>query len=88
MKTETIPNEVSEPVDVLAHASDCIRKNPLSSVVGAAVFGLAVGCLIMSGRHEPTLQERFVGEPLEHANDVLSNISENLSRLVANLKFW
>ncbi len=88
MNTEIITNELSEPVDVLAQASECIRKNPLSSVVGAAVFGLAVGCLIMSGRHEATLQERFVEEPMDHANEVLSNVSENLSRLVANLKFW
>lgn len=88
MNTKIIPNEVSEPVDVLAQASECIRKNPLSSVVGAVVFGLAVGVLIMSGRHAPNLQERFVEEPLEHANEVLSNVSENLSRLVANLKFW
>lgn len=88
MYPDNISNELSEPVDVLAMTSDCIRKNPLSSVVGAAVFGLAVGCLIMSGRHTPTLQERYLDEPLGHANDLLSNVSENLARLAANLKFW
>ncbi len=88
MNTETITDEASEPIDVLEITNDCIRKNPLASVMGAAVFGIAIGCLIMSGRHTPTMQERYVEEPLENANELLSNVSENLTRLVANLKFW
>ncbi|MEO7100416.1 MAG: hypothetical protein ABI162_13725 [Luteolibacter sp.] len=77
-----------ESKNALCCASEQIRKNPVPSVVGAFAFGIAVGCLIMSGRHTPTFQDRYVDEPLDQAGDVVSNISKSIGRLVANLKFW
>lgn len=66
-------------------ASAQIRKNPVPVVLGAVAFGVAVGCLLMSGRHTPTFQERYVNEPLDQATDT---ISAALNRLYGNLKFW
>jgi hypothetical protein len=66
-------------------ANDCIRKNPLPVVAGAFAFGVAVGYLIVTTRHTPTFQERYFREPLDHANDALSN---TFHRLAGNLKFW
>ena len=77
-----------ESKNALCCASEQIKKNPVPIVVGAVAFGIAVGCLIMSGRHTPTFQERYVDEPLDQAGDVVSNISESIGRMIANLKFW
>ncbi len=75
----------SEAGDFLACASERIRQNPVPAVAGAVAFGIAVGCLIMSGRHTATASERFISEPLEDAGDA---ISASLGRLFGNLKFW
>ena len=75
-------NEASQ---MLACASDTIRKNPLPSVAAAAAFGIAIGYLIASGRHEPTFQERYVTEPLDQAAE---SIGSSFGRLYGNLKFW
>jgi ElaB/YqjD/DUF883 family membrane-anchored ribosome-binding protein len=66
-------------------ASAYIRKNPLPMVAGAFAFGIAVGYLIVSGRHTPTFRERYLREPLDHANEALS---DTFHRLAGNLKFW
>lgn len=76
---------VSEKSQQLAHStSEGIRTYPVSSVVGAFVFGIAVGVLIATGRRQPTFYERYLNEPLDHAGDALSAIS----RQSRNLKFW
>lgn len=83
--TEACHAARSEAEHALSRAAGSIRKNPLSFTVGAVAFGVAVGCLIMSGRHTPTVRERLVIEPLEHAGGA---IATSLSRLYGNLKFW
>jgi len=92
-KAESLEQIALEAAENLRHesqnaaccASDYIRKNPLPMVAGAFAFGIAVGYLIVSGRHTPTFQERYLREPLDHANDALSN---TFHRLAGNLKFW
>jgi ElaB/YqjD/DUF883 family membrane-anchored ribosome-binding protein len=74
-----------EANEMLACAHDTIRRNPIPAVAGAFAFGLAVGCLIMSGRSSDTMEDRYIHEPLDHAADALSS---TLNRLRANLKFW
>ena len=85
---ETLATVREESKNAMCCASDYVRKNPLSSLVGAVAFGVAVGCLIMSGKPAPTLQQRYIKEPLDQASDVLSKVSENLGSLASNLKFW
>lgn len=75
----------SEAEHLLACASERIRQNPVPFVVGAVAFGIAVGYLIVAGRHTPTFQERYVDEPLDQATDT---ITSTLNRLYENLKFW
>lgn len=78
----------SESENLLSCASEQIRKNPLPIVIGAVAFGVAVGCLIMSGRDAPTFQERYVDEPLDQAGDLLTTLSDTVGRFISNLKFW
>ncbi len=82
---DTVGSLRKEAESALCCASESIRKNPIPSVVGAVAFGIALGCLIMSGRHNPTFQERYLAEPLDHAGDVLS---DSWGKLMGNIKFW
>lgn len=75
----------SESQSAASCATDYIRKNPLPIVAGAFAFGIAVGYLIVAGRHTPTFQERYLRDPLDHANEALSH---TFNRLAGNLKFW
>ncbi len=75
----------AETKHVLELASEQIRKNPVPIVVAAVAFGVAIGYLIVSGRHTDTFQERYVDEPLSQATDA---ISSTFNRLYGNLKFW
>ena len=68
----------------MERANECIRENPMPSVAAAFAFGIAVGCLIMSGTHR-SWSERYVEEPTEQAVD---SLYESLGRLYATLKFW
>lgn len=74
-----------ETGQAISRAAGSIRKNPLSFMIGAVAFGVAVGCLIMSGRHTPTARERYITGPLDHAGNALAS---SLHRLHGNLKFW
>ncbi len=65
--------------------SDQIRKNPISSVLGAAVFGAAVCYLILEGRHQSTFRERYVSGPLADAGD---SVSDTFRSAIDHLKFW
>ena len=53
-------------------------------VLGALGLGIAVGCLIMSARHESP-EEHFITGPANHAAEA---VGATLNRLYANLKFW
>lgn len=88
--SESSIKEKFEPVSKKASESyDCvterIRQNPVSSVIGAAVFGAAVCYLILEGRHHQTLRERYVTGPLSDAGD---NVSTSVRTAYDNLKFW
>ena len=74
----------SEGEHLLACASDRIRENPVPMVLGAFGLGIAVGCLIMSSRHESPAEILVTGP----ANQAAEAIGETLNRLYANLKFW
>lgn len=73
------------------HAAACankyIRKRPLPVVAGAVVFGVAVGCLIMSGRDAGS-RHPTVSHAIDDARDAISHISHSLGRVLADLKFW
>ncbi len=83
-KTESNPSARS-PAEACECVSDQIRKNPISSVLGAAVFGAAVCYLILEGRHQPTFRERYVSGPLADAGD---SVSDTFRSAFDNLKFW
>jgi hypothetical protein len=74
-----------ETSKLLAAASERIRQNPVPIVAGAVAFGIAIGYLIVAGRHTPTFQERYVSEPLDQAAESLGS---TFGRLYENLKFW
>jgi hypothetical protein len=73
-----------ESCDMCAAVKERMRENPLPFVAGAFAFGIAVGCAIMAGCHEDP-HEKYVTGPLSDANDA---VSDALSRLYSNLKFW
>ncbi len=92
-KTEDFKNtlkEKFEPVsqgtcDVCGNVSDSIRRNPIASVVGAAVFGAAVCYLILEGRHQATFGEKYISGPLADAGD---SVGTSVRSAFDNLKFW
>jgi len=50
-----------------------VRQNPWTVVLGAAGLGLLVG-YALAQRHEPSLRDRYVSDPLDHARDALYSI--------------
>jgi hypothetical protein len=51
--------------DCLAHTKNYAQKNPVSILLGALAFGVALVCAVaISRKHEPTLRERLVDQPL------------------------
>ncbi len=75
-----------EARQLITRGEEKIRANPLPAVAGAFAFGIAVGCLIMSGRHLAASNDSFdLREPLADAGDVLSS---SLRAVYDNLKFW
>ena len=66
-------------------ASDCVRKNPIASIVGAAFIGAAVCYLILEGRTQPTFRDRYVSGPLSSASH---SVNDSLKSIFDTLKFW
>ena len=66
-------------------ACDCVRKNPIASVIGAAFVGAAVCYLILEGRSQPTFRDRYVSDPLSNAAD---SVNDSLKSIYDTLKFW
>lgn len=80
---QTIRNEANH---FLACANEQIRRNPVPVIAGAAAVGLALGYLLMSGRHTPeTRASSLLADLPDQAGDFLSN---TLATLRGNLKFW
>lgn len=82
----------SQSSQLCESTSEVIRKNPISSVVGAAFFGAAVAYLIMENRHQPTFRERYLADPLSNAGNTLStaneSVQDSLRSIYDTLKFW
>jgi ElaB/YqjD/DUF883 family membrane-anchored ribosome-binding protein len=78
----------SEGDQLVSCANDKIRKYPLPSVLGALAVGMAIGCLIGSGRNHSSPQERFMDEPLDLANHLGESVKNSLGQLYTHLKFW
>jgi len=64
------------------------RSNPVSFMAGVLTLGFALGCIVMSGRHHVSPQQRFYNRSRDQANDFVANASDRLSHAAANLKFW
>ena len=69
----------------MSRASGKIRRNPLPAVAGAFAFGIAIGCVIMSGRQSDSHESFDLREPLADAGDILTG---SLRAVYNNLKFW
>lgn len=71
------PKEAMEAIttqvkDKLSHTKDYVRENPLPVILGALIFGVAVGCTIaFTKREEPTLRERLVDQPLSDFREAI-----------------
>ena len=65
-----------------------VGEHPMSYIIGAAVFGFALGCLVISSRRSCTTQPRFFNRSLDQADDLASRVSGRLSRAASNLKNW
>lgn len=50
--------------DTLATSKEYVRRNPVPVVLGAVVFGVAIGYALMVARRKPTFGERHADEPL------------------------
>lgn len=57
----------------LSCANSRIRANPLPAVAGAFAFGIAVGCLIMSGRSREDFHSHGLRESLDDAGKAMSH---------------
>lgn len=53
---------------VCDHAKEVVRKNPVPTVLGALVFGAAVGYLVLSRRPSESYTDRVVREALSARN--------------------
>lgn len=74
----------NEACHLLSCANEQIRKNPVPIVAGAAVVGLAIGYLLMSGKDAPDTRSSLLTDLPDQAGDFLSNTMATLG----NLKFW
>lgn len=74
-----------EADQLISRASEKIRGNPLPAVAGAFAFGIAIGCVIMSGRQSSSNDSFDLHEPLAETGDILT---KSLRAVYDNLKFW
>ncbi len=70
---------------VISRVNETICGNPLPSIAGAFAFGIAIGCLIMSGRQSSVHHSLGLREPLADAGDALS---ASLRNAYKSAKFW
>jgi hypothetical protein len=69
---QNVAGEVRQRAERAISDSDhYVRENPWPVVIGAAGIGLLIG-YALAQRHEPTLRERYLDDPLDHARDVLA----------------
>ncbi len=78
---EKVKAAASEQCSTACHrAKEMVTRNPVPTVLGALVFGAAVGYLVYSRREHLSLPDRFVreteafGRRLSHAPDRISSL--------------
>ncbi|MES2660538.1 MAG: hypothetical protein V4689_18075 [Verrucomicrobiota bacterium] len=71
---------------MISCASDKIRSNPLPAVAGAFAFGIAIGCLIMSGRQ--SMEHHALDDLRQPLADAGDSLTSALRGVYDNLKFW
>ncbi|MEX1119570.1 MAG: hypothetical protein WEB60_12335, partial [Terrimicrobiaceae bacterium] len=49
-----------------------VRRNPVTDMLGAVAFGLAIGCIILRARKTSTFGERFANDPLESLREAVT----------------
>ena len=81
---QNVAGEVRQRAEkAIADGDHYVRENPWPVVGGAAGIGLLIG-YALAQRHESTLRERYLDDPLDHARDVLAAVLNPLaSRLNA-----
>ena len=79
---QTLRKEANQ---LISRASTQIRRNPLPAVTGAFAFGIAIGCVIMSGRQSQPNESFDLRQPLADADEILTG---SLRAVYNNLKFW
>lgn len=57
--------------DTLENSKECVRRNPVSMVLGAALIGAAVGYVVMNARRKPGFSERYADDPLLSVREVI-----------------
>jgi ElaB/YqjD/DUF883 family membrane-anchored ribosome-binding protein len=57
--------------DTLTSSKEYVRRNPVPVILGAIVFGAAIGYLVVSARRRPTFGERFADEPLVSVREAI-----------------
>ncbi len=69
---ETCHDMVAKAEETGVRAKEYVRQNPIPVVLGALALGVALGYLaVISRRHEQTLRERYVDDPLISARDAI-----------------
>jgi len=64
----------------MANSKECVRRHPVSMVLGAVVFGAAVGYLVMGTRRKPGFRERHVEEPLLELREAIQSVLSPVTR--------
>lgn len=85
----TLKEKLSPVVSKSECACDCVsdqvRKNPISFLIGSAVFGAAVCYLILEGKSQPTTTEKYLSGPL---SDACSSLRSGTRNAYETIKFW
>jgi len=68
---EVVETASAKAGEALNCSKECVRRNPVSVVLGAVVFGAAIGFVVMSARRKPSFSERYVEDPLLSVRDAL-----------------
>jgi len=68
---EMVHSIVIKTEDQFANSKACMRRNPLTFLLGSVCLGAALGYMIVSARRTPTFRERFMDEPMDTVRDTL-----------------
>lgn len=68
--------------DTLACSKEYVRRNPVPVILGAVVFGAAIGYLIVSSRRKPTFSEQYEDEPLVAVREAIRTALSPVSQRV------